>query len=116
MNIMCKYNIKKVSSPIIFNKNITSIFVSDQNEEHVEEKKYWTKNNTLRLINEVKENKQMFSSTTIRNEKVWQRISEHLKEFTAQQCENRWKYLKNIYLAKKENRRNRTETFVIRVL
>lgn len=56
----------KLSTSIIFNKIITSIFIS-LNEKQVEEKKYWTKNNTLKLINEVKQNKQLFSSTAIRN-------------------------------------------------
>lgn len=64
----------------------------------------WPKNHVLVLINAFEINKHMFSSTTIRKEKVWQVISKHLKNTgihkTALQCDNKWKNLRKLYQKK----------------
>lgn len=48
----------------------------------------------------------MFSSTTIRKEKVWQAIAKHLKNNavnkSATQCDNKWKNLRELYKKTKE--------------
>lgn len=69
----------------------------------------WPKNHVLVLIDAFEKNKHMFSSTTIRKEKVWQAISKHLKNTainkTATQCDNKWKNLRKLYLKKQRNKK-----------
>jgi len=69
----------------------------------------WPKNHVLVLIDAFEKNKHMFSSTTLRKEKVWQAISKHLKNTginkTATQCDNKWKNLRKLYLKKQRNKK-----------
>lgn len=69
----------------------------------------WPKNHVLVLIDAFEKNKHMFSSTTMRKEKVWQAISKHLKNTainkTATQCDNKWKNLRKLYLKKQRNKK-----------
>jgi len=69
----------------------------------------WPKNHVLVLIDAYEKNKNMFSSTTVRKEKIWQTIAKHLKNTsinkTAIQCENKWKNLRKLYLKKQRNKK-----------
>lgn len=69
----------------------------------------WPKNHVLVLIDAYEKNKNMFSSTTVRKEKVWQGIAKHLKNTsinkTAIQWENKWKNLRKLYLKKQRNKK-----------
>lgn len=69
----------------------------------------WPKDHVLVLIDAFEKNKNMFSSTTVRKEKVWQVIAKHLKNTsinkTAIQCENKWKNLRKLYLKKQRNKK-----------
>jgi len=67
------------------------------------EKKLWTRSDTIRLISLYKEHKSLFKSTTIRNDKVWKLISDKIKNYSAEQCKNKFKYLKSKYTKKKDN-------------
>ncbi|KAG5863855.1 hypothetical protein JTB14_031608 [Gonioctena quinquepunctata] len=82
-----------------------------QSQDH--ERSAWTIEDTLALISEYKNHEPLFASSTVRNSKVWLRISAIMKNHNALQCENKSKYLKNQYLKKidrehgtKEHRRN----------
>lgn len=63
----------------------------------------WTKVDLLKLINLYKKYEPSFKSTTIKNEKVWQSIALELETHTAEQCKNKFKYLKSKYMEKKDN-------------
>ncbi|KAL5236891.1 hypothetical protein ACI65C_004301 [Semiaphis heraclei] len=69
----------------------------------------WPKNHVLVLIDAFEKNKNMFSSTTVRKEKVWQVIAKHLKNTSINktdiQCENKWKNLRKSYLIKQRNKK-----------
>lgn len=68
----------------------------------------WSKNVILKLIQLYKENDHLFKSTTVRNEKVWEQISKQLGTHTAEQCKNKFKYLKSKYVKKKDNMSNKS--------
>lgn len=74
--------------------------VSDNDEP---ERCVWTNQQILKLIGLYKEHTKYFNSTTIRNEKVWGMIENKMKPFSAEQCKNKFKYLKSKYLKKKDN-------------
>lgn len=63
----------------------------------------WTKNEILQLLSLYKSHNHLFKSTTIKNDKVWSMISINLKSHTAEQCKNKFKYLKQKYIEKKDN-------------
>ena len=63
----------------------------------------WNKNQILQLISLYKDNIGLFKSTTTRNEKVWHKISTEMKSHSAEQCRNKFKYLKSKYVEKKDN-------------
>lgn len=63
----------------------------------------WTKVDIIKLINLYKKYQPSFKSTTIKNEKVWQSIALQLESHTAEQCKNKFKYLKSKYMEKRDN-------------
>lgn len=63
----------------------------------------WTKNDIHNLIDLYKEHEKYFRSSAMKNDKVWQMISSKLRNHTAEQCKNKFKYLKSKYVEKKEN-------------
>jgi len=63
----------------------------------------WTKNEILQLLSLYETHNHLFKSTTIKNEKVWSMISVKLKSHTTEQCKNKFKYLKQKYVEKKDN-------------
>lgn len=85
-------------------------FVNDFNTRNKSENKQifvWTQEATKILICTYESMLGQFKSTSIKNEKVWSKIAEILSDAgiacTAQQCENRLKYLKGRYLKKRDN-------------
>lgn len=63
----------------------------------------WTKNEILQLLSLYNTYNHLFKSTTIKNDKVWSMISVDLKSHTTEQCKNKFKYLNQKYLEKKDN-------------
>lgn len=63
----------------------------------------WTQNSILKLINLYKKYVEKFNNSTIRNDKVWQMIANDIETYTALQCKNKFKYLKQKYMEKKDN-------------
>lgn len=68
-----------------------------------ENRNLWTKNEILQLLSLYKTYNRLFKSTTIKNDKVWSIISVNLKGHTTEQCKNKFKYLKQKYIEKKDN-------------
>jgi len=63
----------------------------------------WTKNEILQLLSLYKIHNHLFKSTTMKNDKIWNMISEKLKSHSSEQCKNKFKYLKQKYVEKKDN-------------
>ncbi|KAK4882641.1 hypothetical protein RN001_005960 [Aquatica leii] len=63
----------------------------------------WVRNDILKLINLFKKYEPEFKSTSVKNDKVWKQISNELLTHTAEQCKNKFKYLKQKYIEKKDN-------------
>ncbi|CAH1110944.1 unnamed protein product [Psylliodes chrysocephalus] len=68
-----------------------------------DETKKWSREEILKLINIYKIYESSFKNTSIKNEKVWQRVSKELGTRSSEQCKNKFKYLKGKYVEKKEN-------------
>lgn len=67
----------------------------------------WSRQAILLLINFYKDHQKLFLDMSIKNEKVWNLISEKLSEegfnYTKSQVENKFKYLRARYTKKKDN-------------
>lgn len=67
----------------------------------------WNRQAILLLISLYKEHQKCFKDTSMKNEKVWNMISEKFKAegfcYTKVQCENKFKYLKSRYIKRKDN-------------
>ncbi|KAK4882525.1 hypothetical protein RN001_005844 [Aquatica leii] len=63
----------------------------------------WVRNDILKLINLFKKYEPEFKSTSVKNDKVWKQISNELLTHTAEQCKNKFKYLKQKYIEKQDN-------------
>jgi len=55
------------------------------------------------LIDLYKFHEYLFKSTTIKNDKIWDMIAQQLPMHTTKQIKNKFKYLKQKYMEKKDN-------------
>lgn len=93
-----------------FNTSINS--VEESNKENCTTIGKWNRNAILSLIELFKENYNNFKSTSIKNEQVWNEITKKMNErgfkYTKAQIENKFKYLKQRYIKKKDNMGNKS--------
>lgn len=74
------------------------------NKEADNDRKSWSRTEILQLIDLFKSNENLFKNTTIRKEKFWKEIAKKLNtDKTSEQCRNKFKSLKSMYLKKKDN-------------
>lgn len=81
--------------------------MEDRFLEDDQQRNPWSKTEILNLIDLYKAHEQYFHSSTIKNDKVWNMIASKLKNHTAEQCKNKFKYLKSKYIQKKDSMGNR---------
>lgn len=74
-----------------------------QEPEGAENRLPWTRKDNLKLIEAYKKKLHLFKSSKIRKENIWKLIAEDIKPHSAEQCQNKFKYLKAKYIKKKEN-------------
>jgi len=63
----------------------------------------WNRDEIIELIDLYKSHEHLFKSTTIKNDKVWDMIAQQLPMHTTEQIKNKFKYLKQKYMEKKDN-------------
>ncbi|XP_011883664.1 PREDICTED: uncharacterized protein LOC105570823, partial [Vollenhovia emeryi] len=82
-----------------------SDFITDSEQENnnTASRTSWNRNEIIELISLYKTHEQLFKSTTMRNDKVWDMIAEKLPTHTTDQIKNKFKYLKQKYMEKKDN-------------
>ncbi|CAG9763554.1 unnamed protein product [Ceutorhynchus assimilis] len=76
--------------------------------ERSSERSVWTRGEILLVIDLYRQNQDLFKSTTTRKDVFWGEICEKMKQQmecnkSADQCRNKFKYLKTMYLKKKDN-------------
>ncbi|KYN13227.1 hypothetical protein ALC57_14591 [Trachymyrmex cornetzi] len=81
----------------------TSDFILSSEQENTISRTSWNRNEILELINLYKSYKHLFKSTTMKNDKVWDMLAQKLPMHTTEQIKNKFKYLKQKYMEKKDN-------------
>lgn len=82
-----------------------SDFITDSEQENssTTSRTSWTRNEIIELISLYKSHEHLFKSTTMKNDKVWDMIAQKLPMHTIEQIKNKFKYLKQKYMEKKDN-------------
>lgn len=84
----------------------------EENKENCPIVGKWNRNAILSLIESFKENYKDFKDTSIKNDHVWAKITKEINErsfkYTKVQTENKFKYLKQRYIKKKDNMSNKS--------
>lgn len=82
-----------------------SDFITDSEQENnnTTNRTSWNQNEIIELISLYKSQKHLFKSTTMKNDKVWDMIAQKLLMHTTEQIKNKFKYLKQKYMKKKDN-------------
>ncbi|CAL1671623.1 unnamed protein product [Lasius platythorax] len=82
-----------------------SDFITDSEQENnnTTSRTSWNRNEIIELINLYKSHEHLFKSTTMKNDKVWDMIAQKLPMHTTEQIKNKFKYLKQKYMEKKDN-------------
>lgn len=84
----------------------------EENKENYSTVGKWGRNAILLLIELFKDNYKDFKDTSIKNEHVWTKIAQEMNKqgfkFTKIQVENKFKYLKQRYMKKKDNMGNKS--------
>lgn len=80
-----------------------------------EDRSTWTRREILNLIRLFAENQNSFKSSTVRKDKFWNGLAEKMGcDKSSDQCRNKFKYLKSMYMKKKDNMSSRqTGTAII---
>ncbi|XP_018393990.1 PREDICTED: uncharacterized protein LOC108772847 [Cyphomyrmex costatus] len=77
--------------------------ISSSEKENTIGRTSWNRNEILELIDLYKSYKHLFKSTTMKNDKVWDMLAKKLPMHTTEQIKNKFKYLKQKYMEKKDN-------------
>ncbi|KAL0117665.1 hypothetical protein PUN28_008816 [Cardiocondyla obscurior] len=77
--------------------------VTESEQENNTCRTSWNRNKIIELINLYKCHEHLFKSTTIRKDKVWDMTAQKLPTHITEQIKNKFKYLKQKYLEKKDN-------------
>jgi len=95
--------------------SISSILTTSDSESQITDSSQitkigtkWSRDATLFLIDQWRQNSSKFASTTIRNEEVWKNIVKELENagftgYTWKQAEDKWKNLRKGYMKVKDN-------------
>lgn len=65
----------------------------DSEQENSTTRTSWNRNEIIELIGLDKSHEHLFKSTTMKNDKVWDMIAQHLSMHTTEQIKNKFKYL-----------------------
>ncbi|KAM0728545.1 hypothetical protein ACS0PU_004800 [Formica fusca] len=76
---------------------------SEQENNNITNRTSWNRSEILTLIDLYKSHEHLFKSTTMKNDKVWDMIAQKLPMHTTEQIKNKFKYLKQKYMEKKDN-------------
>lgn len=82
---------------------LQSDFTDSEQENLIPSRTSWNRNEIIELIDLYKSHERLFKSTTIKKDKVWDMIAKKLPTHTTEQIKNKFKYLKQKYLEKKDN-------------
>lgn len=74
---------------------------------------HWSRGKILTLIHSYKENREQFRSNSVKNSDVWRIVAENVQNFSAKQCEAKFKYLKSLYTKRKDNMGNNSSEPVL---
>lgn len=82
-----------------------SDFTTDNEQENTNttSRTFWNRSEIIELIGLYKSHEHLFKSTTMKNDKVWDMIAQKLPMHTTEQIKNKFKYLKQKYMEKKDN-------------
>jgi len=81
-----------------------SDFITDEQENNnTTSRTSWNRNEIIELIGLYKSHEHLFKNTTMKNDKVWDMIAKQLSTHTTEQIKNKFKYLKQKYMEKKDN-------------
>ncbi|XP_039313421.1 uncharacterized protein LOC113004792 isoform X2 [Solenopsis invicta] len=81
---------------------LQSDFTDSEQENSIPSRTSWNRNEIIEIIGLYKSHERLFKSTTIKKDKVWD-IAKKLPTHTTEQIKNKFKYLKQKYLEKKDN-------------
>nr|XP_012223298.1 PREDICTED: uncharacterized protein LOC105672743 [Linepithema humile] len=76
---------------------------SEQENNNTTSRTSWNRKEIIELIGLYKSHEHLFKSTTIKNDKVWDMIAQQLPMHTTEKIKNKFKYLKQKYMEKKDN-------------
>ncbi|XP_024883554.1 uncharacterized protein LOC112462157 [Temnothorax curvispinosus] len=81
----------------------SDLITDNEQENNTTSRTSWNRNEIIELISLYKSHEHLFKSTTMKKDKVWDMIAQKLPMHTTEQIKNKFKYLKQKYMEKKDN-------------